>query len=124
MHELGIATEVLRAARVELDARGGGRLETVAIAVGELTGVEPDLLTYAWEAVTAGGEHAGARLVVEWTSARQTCPACGDVAERQPGSWLRVCPVCGRPLRVEGGRELDLVELTFAPNPIPEEVPS
>ena len=122
MHELGVATEILRAACAELDSRGGGRLTSVRVAVGELSAVEPQLLAYAWQAVTAGGEHEGARLLVDWVRVEQTCPACGDVAERQPGTWLRLCPTCDLPLRVEGGRELDLVELFFDPLPIPEEV--
>lgn len=113
MHELGIATEIHRASCAELAARGGGRLETVTVAVGELNAVEPDLLAYAWEAVTAGGEHEGARLIIEWVRAEQTCVHCGEVAERQPGTWLRLCPRCDLPLRVEGGQVLELLELGY-----------
>lgn len=115
MHELGIATEILRAVRTELAARGGGCLESVTVAIGELSAVEPALLVYAWQAVTVGSEQEGAQLVVEWVRAVQTCEACGEVADRQPGSWLRLCPFCERPLRVEGGRALELRELTFEP---------
>ena len=123
MHELGVATDILRASLAELAERGGGRLDTLTVAVGELSAVEPELLTYAWEAVTAGGEHRGARLIVEWVRAEQACLACGDVAERQPGTWLRLCPNCDLPLRVEGGQALELLELTFEPT-VSEEVPS
>jgi len=124
MHELGVATEILRAALTELSARGGGRLEAVTVAVGELSAVEPDLLRYAWQALTTDGEHAGARLTVTWVRAEQTCPACGAVPERQPGSWLRLCPHCELPLRVEGGRELELRELSFESPVLTAEVPS
>jgi len=106
----------------ELAAQGGGRLDTVTVAVGELSAVEPQLLEYAWEAVTAEGEHSGARLIVEWERAVQTCSACGDVPLRQPGTWLRLCPNCELPLRVEGGHALELVELSFDSPPVPLEV--
>ena len=122
MHELSIALEILRAARVELEARAGGRLETVTVAIGDLAGVEPRLLTYAWESVTAGSDHEGARLNIDWVPAKQNCSACGEVAERQPGTWLRLCPQCDRPLRVEGGRELELTGLSFDQPFVPEEV--
>lgn len=113
MHELSIATAIHRSCREELARRGEGRLIAVRVAIGELSAVEPELLSFAWEAVTAGGPDAGARLEVEWHAVRQCCPECGDVAERQPGSWLRLCPRCSEPLRLEGGRELDLVSLDY-----------
>jgi len=113
MHELSIATEIHRSCRQELARRGGERLLEVRVAIGELSAVEPDLLGFAWEAVTAGGPDAGARLEVDWHPVRQQCADCGDIGERQPGSWLRLCPLCSSPLQLEGGRELDLVSLGF-----------
>ncbi|MHC4948648.1 MAG: hydrogenase maturation protease [Planctomycetota bacterium] len=122
MHELSIATELYRACRAEIEGRGGGRLEVVRIAVGELSAVEPDLLRSAWPAVTHGGPDAEATLEIDWHPARQTCPTCGPVAERQAGTWLRLCPACERPLIVEGGRELDIVRIEFEPAVPAEEV--
>lgn len=113
MHELNLATEIHRTCRATIDARGGGRLDVARVAIGELAAVEPELLVYAWEAVVAAGADAGARLEVEWHPARQTCPKCGEVKDREAGIWLRLCPECGRPLRVEGGDELDVIELSY-----------
>jgi hydrogenase nickel incorporation protein HypA/HybF len=113
MHEAGIAAEVYAISRRTADAHAGGRLVGVKVLVGELSAIEPDLLTFAWEALTAGGQDAGARLVVEWRPARQICAACGEIAERAPGSWLRLCPRCGGVLRIEGGDELDVRDVTF-----------
>ena len=128
MHELSVAIEIMRAARAELAAAGGGRLRAVKVAVGELAAVEPELLQYAWQALAAGEQHDGqpedAHLIIEWERAVQTCAACGDVAERQPGTWLRLCPHCEQPLRIEGGDALELLELTFDPPSVPAEVPS
>jgi hydrogenase nickel incorporation protein HypA/HybF len=115
VHELGIAAEIYRSCREAADTRGGGRLESVTVAVGELSGVEPELLAYAWEAVVEAGPDRGARLEVEWRAARQHCASCGEVAERGRGTWLRLCPRCSLPLRVEGGEELDLLSLSFTP---------
>ncbi len=115
MHELSLATEIHRACRATVDARGGGRLEQVRVAVGELSAIEPELLVYAWQAVVAGGPDEGAKLEVEWHPARQVCPACGQRAEHEPGEWLRLCSSCGSPVRIEGGDEMDLLDLTYAP---------
>ena len=115
MHELSLVTEVHRACRARIDAQGGGRLEHVILAVGELAAVEPELLTFAWDAVVQDSPDAGASLEVEWRPARQVCESCGVVAERAPGSWLRLCPRCERPLRIDGGDELDILRFTFTP---------
>ncbi len=116
MHELSLATEIHRAARAAVEARGAGRLDVVQVVVGELSAVEPDLLAYAWEAVVAGSRDAGARIEIEWRPARQVCAACGVAAEREAGTWLRTCLRCGQPLRLEGGDELDLVRLSYTPD--------
>lgn len=116
MHELSLVTEIHRACRERVDANGGGRIERVVLAVGELSAVEPDLLGFAWQAITEGGPDAGAALDVEWRPARQVCAGCGDIPERVAGSWLRLCPRCDQPLRVEGGDELDILRLSFTPD--------
>ena len=113
MHELGIVLEIHRSCRETVREHGGGRLQRVRIAVGELAAVEPDLLKFGWEAVVADSPEAGAELVIEWCKAVQSCASCGCAKERSDGSWLRLCPDCGTPLRVDGGDELDILEITF-----------
>jgi hydrogenase nickel insertion protein HypA len=107
--------------RERVDARGGGRLERVSVAVGELSAVEPDLLAFAWEAVTAGGPDAGAPLEIEWRRARCRCTACGELAGRAAGQWPASCPGCGGRLTVEGGHDLDLLRFEYAPAGAPAE---
>lgn len=114
MHEMGIATEIYRLSREAMEERGGGHLETVIVAIGDRTGVEPDLLSFAWEAITVGSSDQEAKLEVQWCPARQLCENCGEVAERAPGSWLRICPHCDGVLRLEGGEDLDLLHVSFA----------
>jgi Zn finger protein HypA/HybF involved in hydrogenase expression len=111
---MGIALEIHRACRDTVDEHGGGVLEKVRLAVGELSAVEPDLLRFAWEALTTDGPDQGSELVIEWRPAHQHCPDCGEGKDRAEGSWLRLCPDCGGPLVVEGGSELDLLEVTFS----------
>jgi hydrogenase nickel insertion protein HypA len=115
LHEFGIAIEVYRVARAAVERREPGRLECVKVAVGELSAVEPELLRFAWEGVVQDGPDAGARLEIEWRLSRLSCPECGEVLERRAGAWLRLCPDCGRPVRVNGGDELDLLEVEFEP---------
>jgi Zn finger protein HypA/HybF involved in hydrogenase expression len=98
MHEMGSAP---------------GRLDRVCLAVGELAAVEPELIAFAWEAVTSGTRDADSRLEIRWCPARQACAACGGIDERVEAGWLRLCPHCSAPLRVEGGDELDIERIEF-----------
>ena len=113
MHETGLALEIHRIARAVADEHGGGPLQAVTVAVGDLAAVEPPLLEFAWRAAVDGSADAGAALIVEWEPARQDCASCGEIAERAPGSWLRLCPRCGEPLRVTGGDALDVLRVVF-----------
>ncbi len=110
---MGIAIEIYRTCRQAVEEHGDGRIERVRLAVGELSAVEPDLIDFAWQAVTVETADAGAVLEVQWCPAEQHCPACGEDKERSEGSWLRICPDCGGVLRVDGGMELDVLEVTF-----------
>jgi hydrogenase nickel incorporation protein HypA/HybF len=113
MHELSLAVEIHRLAREAVAGCGPGQIEIVRIAVGELSAVEPDILGFAWEATVAGTEDAASRLDVDFRPARQTCRACGEIADRAPGSWLRLCPRCGDTLIVSGGDDLDVLSVVF-----------
>ena len=110
MHETGIAVSILDAA---VRLIGDGTLEKVRVAVGELSAVEPELLEFAWEAVVTGTPHTGSSLEIEWRPARQHCPACGEDKPRGGSSWHFYCPDCGASLEVEGGYDLDLLQITY-----------
>jgi hydrogenase nickel incorporation protein HypA/HybF len=115
MHELGVAASIYRSSREAVRAHGAGRLEVVRVAIGELAAVEPELLQTAWQVVTSDGPDAGARLEIRWHAARQHCASCGEQRARAAGSWLRLCPDCQMPLHVEGGDELDLLQVEYEP---------
>jgi Zn finger protein HypA/HybF involved in hydrogenase expression len=114
MHELSLVQALARLVDDECAERRA-RARSVRIAVGELESVEPSSLAHAWSAVA---ERHG-ELVVDYEPARQVCASCGPILDRQPGSWLRLCPQCGSPLAVEGGRALELVEIDFQPENVP-----
>jgi len=102
--------------REEVGKHGPGRLEKVSVQIGELTGIEPELLKFAWQAVLEGGTDAGCELKIDWRLAEQYCPTCRSKKARPGSSWVITCPDCESALHVQGGYELDLVEITFEPD--------
>lgn len=115
MHELSLVMDVYRGSRKAVEAHGGGQIERVRLAVGELAAVEPELLRLAWETALAGTPDEGAELEIEWRPVTQTCGECGPVPDRVPGSWIRLCPRCGGALRLEGGDDLIILQVAFQP---------
>ncbi len=111
MHEFGIALEILKTCREAAAEFRGARISKVRIAVGELTAIEPDLLDSAWEAAIADQPEEGSKLEIEFRPAHQFCPECQAEKPRSEGSWMRLCPDCGMPLMIDGGDELDVLQL-------------
>jgi hydrogenase nickel incorporation protein HypA/HybF len=107
MHELGIAHSVLEAVRAEARLHPGARLTKVGVRVGELSGVEPDSLSFCFEALVAGSDLAPLELAIERCPRRHRCPACDFsfvVVE-----YELACPRCGKAQTdCIGGEELEL----------------
>jgi hydrogenase nickel incorporation protein HypA/HybF len=113
MHELSVALSIVDLAEEEQE-RHGGRIATVHLRIGPLSGVVKDALASAFELAREGTPLAGADLVIEDVPLVARCPACGE--DRTPRFPMLVCPVCGGPTPdVVRGRELDVFALEFEP---------
>lgn len=95
MHELAYVETLLSAVAESARERGVRRVTRVQVAVGELAGLNPEALAFAFAVLApAGGPLlADAVLAVERRPARARCPACGDDFA-VPEHGLR-CPSCG-----------------------------
>ena len=106
MHEYSIVAalvdqvEVARAA-----APPQARVQRVHVAIGELAGVEIELLRTAFVTFRERTVCEAAELSVRAVAAEWRCPGCGQPLEK--GAILR-CPDCGRPARLAHGDEIIL----------------
>jgi hydrogenase nickel incorporation protein HypA/HybF len=93
MHELSIATAILESVQKEAELREGARMLTVGLRIGELAGVDPDSLTFGWEAITKDTLFEDLKLkikAVPWLNCCDKCQNTFGVVEYQTK-----CPVCG-----------------------------
>jgi hydrogenase nickel incorporation protein HypA/HybF len=108
VHELSIATAIVEQADEWARADGAENVSAVTVRVGELSGVVPDALDFAFEMARDGTALAAARLVVEQVTARAWCGPCAEefAVGMPPFFW---CPRCDRPsTELRSGRELEI----------------
>ncbi|MGC2997038.1 hydrogenase maturation nickel metallochaperone HypA [Streptomyces sp. G35A] len=115
MHELSIATAIIERAGELARADGTDAVAAVTVRVGELAGVVPDALGFAFEVARDGTALAAARLVVEQVPAQAYCGPCAEEfpVGMPPFFW---CPRCDRPsAELRRGRELEITGIEPVP---------
>jgi hydrogenase nickel incorporation protein HypA/HybF len=103
MHEYSIIQSLVDsvAAAVPRDAT----VHRISVRIGELSGVDCELLSTAYEVFREGTLCQHAMMTIDRIPARWECSNCGYVIGR--GAALR-CPLCGEPARLAGGDEIIL----------------
>lgn len=108
MHEYSVARALLQGVRTQAREHGACRVHRVSLQIGELAGIEVDLLRSAFELVRERTICDGAELDIETVQPVWHCPACDrDLPSDAP---LR-CPRCGGPARLAAGDEILLATL-------------
>jgi hydrogenase nickel incorporation protein HypA/HybF len=102
--------DALDIAEAQAREQGASRIHQLTLRVGALSGVVPDALEFAFEAVTRGSMAEGAALVLLHIPAEAWCRTC--LRDFQPDEYLALCPLCqGFSGEIRRGRELELASL-------------
>ena len=109
MHELSIMQMALNQALAEARRAGATRVHEIRLRVGVLSGVVPDALQFAFEALVPDTLAEQAKLIIEDVPARFWCAVC-EKGFAAPNLFAE-CPDCGRSGELRGGRELELSSL-------------
>ena len=111
MHEVSIAEGLLSTAVNNCINNGYGRIETVRVRIGKASGVMPEALLFAFDAMKEGTIAAGAYLEIETVPVSGNCSSCcSDFSVED--NYVLCCPVCGgSSFTVHSGRELDITEM-------------
>ena len=105
MHEYSIVRALLEQVETEADKHEAVEVSRIQIRVGELAGVDPQLLQTAWNLFREGTRCAGASLDIVAEPVRWSCPRCQAVIET--GQTLR-CAACEVPAHLAAGDALIL----------------
>lgn len=104
MHEAAISEALLGQLASLCVRRGWSRIRRVTVRLGLLSGVVPEALDFAFNALSPGTPAEGSELILETEPGRFECDGCGEI-ELQRLDFT--CPRCRGPLRLlQAGRDL------------------
>ena len=110
MHEIGIIQGALELAEQSARSSGATRIHRLKLRIGQMTGVVPDALQFAFEVVRQGTLAAEASLELETVPATCWCAACRT--EFVAKDLQYDCPACGQfSQELRRGLELELASL-------------
>jgi hydrogenase nickel incorporation protein HypA/HybF len=101
VHELSIADAILDTVRTEAKTRGV-RVTKVGLRLGAISGVDPDALSFGFNALVDDSDLAPLALEIEAVAQWHYCQACDN--EFVVEAFTLQCPTCGTlaPHRVSG----------------------
>jgi hydrogenase nickel incorporation protein HypA/HybF len=110
VHELSIAQSIIDIVQQTASSNGSGKVRTIRLRIGELSGVVLDSLEFCITAITAGTDLEGVRLDIEHIPLRAQCKKCGQTFAVKNNNFF--CPRCGGgECSVVSGRELQVSEI-------------
>lgn len=111
MHEVSIAQSMLDIAVRECGDKGYSSIDSIRVRIGRASGVMPDALLFAFNAVKLDTIADKASLIIDEIPVSGLCRSCNtqfSVDER----FVIACPHCGGNAFVfTGGRELEITEM-------------
>jgi hydrogenase nickel incorporation protein HypA/HybF len=111
MHEYSLVQSLVTRVEEEARRRSALAVHRLSVRVGELSGVDPELLLTAYETFRAGTICENAPLTLTRVAASWSCPRCK--APIAKGAVLR-CPACEVPAKLDDGSDaltLDGIEM-------------
>jgi hydrogenase nickel incorporation protein HypA/HybF len=107
MHELAIMDSALNLALDQAQKAGANHIHLIRLRIGVLSGVVPEALQFAFEALAPGTLAEGAALDIQHVPARFWCQDC--TREFESDDLFSECPNCHRPSgELRAGREMEL----------------
>ena len=112
MHEVSIAQGLLEIAIENCKKQGYKGIESIKVKIGKASGVMPDSLMFAFEALKTGTMADKAILTIDEIPISGHCNSCDSDFTVNDASYVTECPKCGQmSLRIDTGRELNIDEM-------------
>jgi hydrogenase nickel incorporation protein HypA/HybF len=111
MHELSIAQNLLDIVSTQCLKDGFKEIESINIKIGKASGIMPDALSFAFDAIKTGTIAQNASLNIAEIPVTGLCRACNSAFTVEE-EYVLCCPSCkGSDFVMTAGRELDIVDM-------------
>lgn len=111
MHEVSIALNLIDIVTAQCRENGYSRIDAVRIKIGRASGIMPDALSFAFDAIKGDSIAADALLEIEEVPLTGSCRDCGAVFTTE-AEYVLACPACaGLSFFMTAGRELDIIDM-------------
>ena len=110
MHELSIATSIIKTAENEVQDNGGVKVLEIHLEIGKLSGVELQSLLFIWELSSKGTVLQDSKLTIIEPEGIAKCAECET--EFKLERIYDSCPKCQSPFKnIISGKELKIKKL-------------
>jgi hydrogenase nickel incorporation protein HypA/HybF len=111
MHEVSLASGLIEIVSGQCKKNGYQRIDSVNVKIGRASGILPDALTFAFDAMKGDSLAKDAVLYIEEVLVGGHCRDCNsDFAVEE--EYVLQCPRCGGlSFDVTAGREMDIVDM-------------
>jgi hydrogenase nickel incorporation protein HypA/HybF len=111
MHEVSIAINLIEIVSGQCVKHGCSTIESVNIKIGRASGIMPDALLFAFDAVKESSIAKNAVLNIEEVPVSGHCGDCDNNFTVEE-DYVVCCPACGgSSFRITAGREMDIIDM-------------
>ena len=113
MHELSIATSILKTATQEVEKIKGKKVEEIFLEIGKISGIEISSLEFAWKQCMKETVLDGAKVHINEPKGYARCAECDH--EFEITKIYDSCPKCSSPFKeVITGQEMKIKKLIIS----------
>lgn len=110
MHEVSLMQSTLELAVEQAQRQGATQIHQITLRIGQLSGVDPDAIAFAFDVVTQNTMAEKAQLHIDFLPAICYCAHCQQTF--QPSDWVDECPTCHHlSMDLRQGKELQLASM-------------
>jgi hydrogenase nickel incorporation protein HypA/HybF len=112
MHESSIAHSILEIVEEQCAGKGCSVVDALTVRLGKATGVMPESLQFAFDALKEPTRAKNAKMTIEIVPVGGHCTACDKEFDVPDVQYLFACPLCGSAsFDITRGREMEISDM-------------
>jgi hydrogenase nickel incorporation protein HypA/HybF len=112
MHESSIAHSILEIVDEQCREQGCTTVQAIIVRLGKATGVMPESLQFAFDALKEPTVAKDATMTIEVVQVGGRCNSCQKEFDVPDAQYIFACPLCGsKEFEISRGREMEIAEM-------------